>query len=332
MVLEHAAAGLAPHRGRAGDGEHLHDLEDAACGRSELAAQPYLVPDQRGLAQTQARRPGDGPRSRRAGEKTLIERAYTLGAALGLAVWCEDEAGPFQAVPHPGSSWRPQGQPATQPHEYVRGGTTKMLTLFHPASGQVRLEPVARSTNAIVHPWLKVRLAEIVAALPPVAAPIDDEQNRRLWQAWQAGLTVRFTLPDELPPLRLLLIWDNLTGHKTAEMVLWLCRHGIMPLYTPLGGSWLNLAEAIQRLLKRRALDGQHPQSAAEIGTWFEQAARAWNEHPTPFVWHGKRRQRRRRRPGDGHRIGGAAAHTSRSLPRAWRGHLECRRPCQTTH
>ena len=255
-----------------------------------------------------------------------------LGAALGLAVWCEDEAGPFQAVPHPGSSWRPQGQPATQPHDYVRGGTTKMLTLFHPASGQVRLEPVARSTNAIVHPWLKARLAEIVAALPPVAALLDDEQNRRLWQAWQAGLTVRFTLPDELPPLRLLLIWDNLTGHKTPEMVLWLCRHGIMPLYTPLGGSWLNLAEAIQRLLKRRALDGQHPQSAAEIGTWFAQAARAWNEHPTPFVWHGKRRQRRRRRPGDGHRIGGAAAHTSRSLPRAWRGHLECRRPCQTTH
>jgi len=40
-------------------------------------------------------------------------------------------------VPHPGSSWRPHGQPATQPHEYVRGGTTKILTLFHPATGQV---------------------------------------------------------------------------------------------------------------------------------------------------------------------------------------------------
>jgi DDE superfamily endonuclease len=247
-------------------------------------------------------------------------------------VWCEDEAGPFQAVPHPGRSWRPQGQPATQPHEYVRGGTTKMLTLFHPASGQVRLEPVARSTNAIAHPWLKARLAEIVAALPAVAAPLDGEQNRRVWQAWQAGLTVRLTLPDELPPLRVLLIWDNLTGHKTPEMVLWLCRHGIMPLYTPLGGSWLNLAEAIQRLLKRRALDGQHPQSAAEIDTWFEQVAQAWNQHPTPFVWHGKRRQRRRRRPGDGHPVGGAAAHTSQSLPRDWRGHVKYRMPCQMTH
>ena len=102
----------------------------------------------------------------------MIERAYRLGEAAGLQVWCEDEAGPFQAVPHPGRSWRPQGQPARQPHEYVRGGTAKMLTLFHPATGQVRLQPVARSTNAIVHPWLKATLAEIVAALPAIATPV----------------------------------------------------------------------------------------------------------------------------------------------------------------
>jgi hypothetical protein len=214
----------------------------------------------------------------------------------------------------------------------VRGGTAKILTLFHPATGQVRLQPVPRSTNAILHPWLKTTLAEIVAALPAVAAPLEGDENRRLWQAWQEGLTVRFTLPHELPPLRLLLIWDNLTGHKTPEMVLWLCRHGIMPLHTPLGGSWLNLAEAIQRILKRRALDGQHPQSAAEIGAWFEQTARAWNQQPTPFVWDGKRRQRRRRRPGDGHPIGGAKAHTRQSLPHDWRGHVKYRTPCQMTH
>ena len=59
-----------------------------------------------------------------------------LGAQLGLSVWCEDEAGPFQAVPHPGVSWQPREHPATQPHEYIRGGTTKILTLFHPASGR----------------------------------------------------------------------------------------------------------------------------------------------------------------------------------------------------
>ena len=49
--------------------------------------------------------------------------------------------------------------------------------------------------------------------------------------------------------------------------------------------------EAIQRILKRRALDGQQPQSPEEIGAWFEQTARGWNRQPTPFVWSGKRRQ-----------------------------------------
>src|SRR3954452_3765669 len=87
--------------------------------------------------------------------------------------------------------------------------------------------------------------------------------------------------------------YANLTGHKPPDLVLWLCEHGVMPLYTPVGGSWLNMAESIERVLKRRALDGQHPHSPDEIGSWFEQTARNWNEQPTPFVWNGKRRQRR---------------------------------------
>ena len=185
---------------------------------------------------------------------------------MGLAVWCEDEAGPFQTVPHPGGSWRPEGRPATQPHEYVRAGTAKILTLFHPATGRVSLRPATSGTNTVLHGWLKEALGQIVAASPARAAPLDPAANRALWQAWQDGLAVRFSLPADLPPLRILLVWDNLAGHKTPEMVLWLCRHGIMPLYTPLGGSWLNMAESIQRILKRRALDGQHPSSPAEIG------------------------------------------------------------------
>jgi transposase len=246
----------------------------------------------------------------------LIERAYTLGTQLGLAIWCEDEAGPFQAIPQPGVSWQPQGQPAQQPHEYVRGGTTKILTLFHPATGQVRVQPAAHGTNVVLHGWLKTALAEIAAALPPVAEPGDTMAIRAAWQVWQEGLAVRFTLPEQLPPLRLLLVWDNLAGHKTPEMVLWLCRQGIMPLYTPLGGSWLNMAEAIQRILKRRALDGQPPQTPEEIGTWFEQTAQHWNRRPTPFVWSGKRRQRRRRAAEGRHRLAGAAACTCRPLRR----------------
>jgi transposase len=149
---------------------------------------------------------------------------------------------------------------------------------------------------------------------------------------WQDGLAECFTLPGQLPPLRVLLVWDNLAGHKTPDMVGWLCRHGIMPLYTPLGGSWLNMAESIQRILKRRALSGQHPQSPAEIGAWFQQTACAWNQQPTSFVWNGKRRQRRRRQPGDGRAIGGSAAHTHRPLPRHRPGHSKWQCTWQVTH
>jgi hypothetical protein len=106
---------------------------------------------------------------------------------MGLTVWCEDEAGPFQAIPHPGSSWQPEGRPATQPHEYVRGGTIKILTLFHPATGQVRVRPVASTTNAILHGWLRETLEEIMAALPAAEVPSDPTVTRALWQAWQDG-------------------------------------------------------------------------------------------------------------------------------------------------
>src|SRR3954462_116894 len=95
--------------------------------------------------------------------KKLIEQAYTRGAQLGLSVWCEDEAGPFQAVPHPGVSWQPRGQPATQPPEYIRGGPTKTLPLFPPPPGRVRLKSAACSTNAVLPPWLRERLSAILA-------------------------------------------------------------------------------------------------------------------------------------------------------------------------
>ena len=235
-------------------------------------------------------------------------------------------------MPQPGGSWRPQGHPATRPHEYVRGGTCKVLTLFHPATGQVHLQPVSSCTNPILHGWLKERLGVILAALPAPAAPPDAAAPRAAWEAWQDGLAERFTLPAELPPLRMLLVWDNLAGHKTAEMVVWLCRHGIMPLYTPLGGSWLNMAESIQRILKRRTLDGQHPRSPAEIGAWFQQTAEAWNRQPTPFLWNGKRRQRRRKQRGDAHALGGSGAHTRKPLSPRGRSSQEWHSPRQVTH
>lgn len=113
------------------------------------------------------------------------------------------------------------------------------MTLFHPQDGQVRVKGVESTTNIILHAWLKQELAEIVNALPQASPLLSPELTRQMWLDWREGLQVKFTLPSQLPPLRMLLVWDNLAGHQTAELMTWLCEQGILPLYTPLSGSWL---------------------------------------------------------------------------------------------
>ena len=229
--------------------------------------------------------------------------------------------GPFQTVPQPGPSWRPECEPARQPHEYLRDGTAKILTLFHPADGRVRLEGVATCPNAVLHPWLRRELSAVLEGLPASPAPPEgaDAAAHVAWERWHDGLTVKPTLLAELPPLRMLLVLDNLAGHKTPSFVCWLFLHGIMPLYTPPGGSWLNMAESIQRILKRRAPGGQHPERTGQIIGWFEAVAKHWNASPTPFVWGGKRMERRRRQRERCHWVGGSGACTRRPIRRRTR-------------
>jgi DDE superfamily endonuclease len=230
-----------------------------------------------------------------------------------------------------GNSWEEDGRARRLPHEYRRDGTAKMLTLFHPGSGEVRARGVKSCTNVVLHGWLKEELAGIVAALPPQPASSAAE-NRRSWESWQAGLQVKITLSAELPPLRMLLVMDNLTGHKTPEMVLWMFRHGIMPLYTPLSGSWLNMAESVQRIIKRRALECQHIEAADEIINRLEATVRGWNLEPTPFEWGGRRAARRARSRERRHALGGSGACVRRPLRRWLTITQQWRQACQTTH
>lgn len=220
---------------------------------------------------------------------------------MGVPVWCQDEAGPYQAIPQPGASWEREGHPALLPHEYVRGGTAKLLTLLRPATGEVRARGVTCGTNAVLHPWLRAELEQILATLPPpptLGTGLLGEQ----WACWCRD----WASVGAYPPLRLILVWDNLAGHRSAAILRWLVAHGVLPLYTPLSGSWLNMAESVQRILVRRALAGQHPQSPAHLITWLEETVAGWNAAPTPFVWHGKRWERRQR--ARQRRLGGAAA------------------------
>lgn len=254
-----------------------------------------------------------------------------MGEKLELAVWVQDEAGPYQTVPYPGESWQPEGHPAHQPHEYIRNGTAKMLTLFHPATGQLRVKGVTHSTNAVLHPWVKEQVLEILKRLPE-KPQLDEATNRQLWTVWQKGLSRRISLSGKLPPLRMLLIWDNLAGHHTPEMVLWLFEHGVMPLYTPLGGSWLNMAESIQRIIIRRALEGQDPETPEQIIAWLEAVARSWNNDPTPFEWGGARAARRERSRNRRHALGGSGACVRRPIRPKFNLIQKWHSACQLTH
>jgi hypothetical protein len=180
-------------------------------------------------------------------------------------VVCFDEHGPLQPIPHRGRSWQPRRRPGGQRSTYRRNqGTRQLLALLHPRDGHV------------------------VSALRP---------NRR------KPTVLSFLLPalehelESLPPDGIL---DNLNIHHAAEVAAWAAApergERLVLCYTPTNGSWLNLAEAFFRILDRRVYTGTDYRTMPHLEAALEAGLAAWNAHPTPFTWRGKRWQRRRRR------------------------------------
>jgi hypothetical protein len=149
----------------------------------------------------------------------VIEWADEQAEDAGLAVWCQDEAGPYQAIVQPGENWHLEGQPTRQPHEYVRGGTAKLLTLFRPATGAVRAKGVRSAPNVVLHPWLHEQVHAILTHLetPPLPVRVPVPEEHPLLLTWQHGWWSS-EQPKPAPVLRLLVIWDNLAGHLSYHM------------------------------------------------------------------------------------------------------------------
>jgi hypothetical protein len=53
--------------------------------------------------------------------------------------------------PNQAEARQPRGHPKLQPHEYLRDGGAKLMTLFRPATGEVRATGVISVTNAVLH-------------------------------------------------------------------------------------------------------------------------------------------------------------------------------------
>jgi hypothetical protein len=171
-----------------------------------------------------------------------------------------------------------------------------MMTLFRPSTGILNAKGVLSVTNAVLHPWLKAQLGEMLAEIEKKhpRAELPPEAERAQYAQWKTWLWPQESA-EGLPPLRIILVLDNLAGHLSHDLVRWFFQQGVMPLYTPVGSSWLNMAESVQRIIVPRALAGQHPQNAQQVIDWLEQTVAGWNRNPTPFVWNGKRRRRRER-------------------------------------
>jgi hypothetical protein len=109
---------------------------------------------------------------------------------MGIWVWGVDQAGPLQSMPYPGSRWEPHtgqtGMPASPALEEWQSQAD--MSLLHPSTGEVRVKGVHNScTNAVLHPWLKEHLRDILKTLPP-PQPLSPREIERYGEAGKRGL------------------------------------------------------------------------------------------------------------------------------------------------
>jgi len=85
----------------------------------------------------------------------------------------------------------------------------------------VRAKGVIEAPNAVLHPWLKAQLSAVGASIekhqPTETLP--PEEERSLYARWETWLGHPPGRP--LPPLRVLLVLDNLAGHLSSDLVRW---------------------------------------------------------------------------------------------------------------
>ena len=82
------------------------------------------------------------------------------------------------------------------------------------------------------HGVMAALLAEIEQAHPAASLPPEAERPwYAQWEAWLGHPPRR-----SLPPVCIILVLENLAGHLSYYLVRWFFDHGVMPLYTPVGG------------------------------------------------------------------------------------------------
>jgi transposase len=187
----------------------------------------------------------------------LVEKVRDLVALymdppVAAAVFAVDEKPQIQALNRtaPTLPMLPT-TPARAAHDYQRNGTCDLFAALEVATGKV-ITDIRKSHTS----------ADFIAFLNKV--------NREV--------------PSDLD---VHVILDNLSTHKTPAVHRWLLRHRRFHFhFTPTYGSWMNLVERWFAALTTKKLQRSAHRSVKELAADIKAWVAAWNENPTPFVWH----------------------------------------------
>lgn len=162
-------------------------------------------------------------------------------------VLCVDEMGPTAAKTYLAARWC--GQRPTIEADYGRRGKVWTFGAFEPGTGQALTWCAVGRTSA-----------NFVAFLNQIVT------------TWVEG--------------QLILIADNLSTHKTLDVLLWALAHPrVCFLFQPTYAPWLNLIEPWWKTLRSLALKGRCFASADQITQAIELATQHWNAHRHPYQW-----------------------------------------------
>ncbi len=141
------------------------------------------------------------------------------------------------------------GQVERHTHDYKRNGTTCLFAALEVANGRVTKQARARHTGE-----------DFLAFMRLVARTY--------------------------PRRRIHVVLDNVSTHKTPDVVKWLSRHKRFTFhFTPTSASWMNQVETWFGILTRQAIRrASHPSVAALIAG-IDSFTDAWNAGATPFAW-----------------------------------------------
>lgn len=134
-------------------------------------------------------------------------------------------------------------------HDYVRNGTTSLFAALEIATGTVTTEARSRHTGA-----------DFLAFMG------------RVERAYPEG--------------ELHVVLDNVSTHKTPEVLAWLRRHPRITFhFTPTSASWMNQIETWFGILTRQAIRRGSFGSVKELIARINTFTANWNTGSTPFVW-----------------------------------------------